>query len=110
MLFPILFLILLHILLPILSPILIPILFPMAYTTPYTNPYTTPTLLPTLPGGKNFLCDQNLELPLFLRPIFVKFFLSFNNLCAVRVYTWNGPVRDRPCDKLVAFQLSTHLF
>ena len=28
------------------------------------------------PGGKNFLCDQNLELPLFLRPIFAKFFLN----------------------------------
>ena len=26
------------------------------------------------PGGKNFLCDQNLELPLFLRPVHVNFF------------------------------------
>ena len=25
------------------------------------------------PVGKKFLCDQNLELPLFLRPIFVNF-------------------------------------
>ena len=63
-----------------------------------------------IPGGKNFLCDQNLELPLFLRSIVVKFFPSLKNLCAVRVYTWNGPMRGRPCDKLVAFQLSTHLF
>ena len=32
--------------------------------------------LNTRPGGKNFMCDQNLELPLFLRPIFAKFFPS----------------------------------
>ena len=28
------------------------------------------------PGGKIFVCDQNLELPLFLRPVFAKFFPS----------------------------------
>ena len=32
------------------------------------------------PDGKNFLCDQNLELPQFLRPIFAKIFPSLEKL------------------------------
>ena len=66
---------------------------PLPGGTGITNPLPgrTKNTNPLSPSGKNFLCDQNLELPLFLRFIFVKFFSralrNFKNLLAVRLYT-----------------------
>ena len=58
------------------------------------------------PSWKKFLCDQNLELPLFLQPIFGKFFPSLEkfkkSMHCLSIYM--KQICDRPYHKVVTLK------